>query len=305
MSTRKYDSTMNFNKPILFLTFNRPDVTLKVFKQIKAVKPDKLYLASDGARSNRENEINIVDSLRKKLINEVSWDCEIKTLFQENNLGCRNAVSSAIDWFFKNEEEGIIIEDDCLPTQSFFHYCSIMLDKYKLDKRVWHINGFNPLSNITSDETYFFSLIPSVWGWATWRDRWKEYDVNIANYKEVRDNIKSNFPIQKLANFWIDKFDQSPSVDTWDYQWLFTVLNNNGLCTRPSLNLIQNLGFGEDATHTKNQNNFISNLESKELDLNKVVHPKSFIPRLDKDEELYYVRMHHSIFKSIKNKLKL
>jgi hypothetical protein len=152
------------NKAVLFMTFNRLDTSQQVFEQIKIAKPPRLYLASDGARKQVEGESEKVEAVRNWLLSNIDWDCEVKSLFREENLGCGKAVSSAITWFFDNEKNGIILEDDCVPNQSFFRFCEELLDKYVDDKRIWQISGMNPLVQSDMEESYYFAKIAQCWG---------------------------------------------------------------------------------------------------------------------------------------------
>lgn len=246
---------MPFNTPILFLVFNRPDTTSKVFDAIKKLKPTNLYIAADGPRDNRPDD----DENCKKtldIVRNIDWDCEIKTLFRKENLGCKVAVSSAIDWFFNNVEEGIILEDDCLPDQSFFQFCSELLEKYRNDNRIMQICGFNALNKIDIPESYYFSKYGPIWGWASWRRAWKYYDVNMTMWPEIKKNkLYYSFCDSKKEVKWrIRLYDKiyNNVIDTWDYQWGLTKMTHSGLSIIPNQNLIQNIGFGESSTHTHN-----------------------------------------------------
>ena len=153
------------NTAVLFLIFNRLDTTKQVFEAIRQAKPPRLYIAADGARSSREGEAEKVQAVREYIIQNIDWECEVKTLFREQNLGCKYAVSGAIDWFFENEEMGIILEDDCLPSQSFFWFCEELLERYKDDMRVWHIGGSNFQNGIKrGDGDYYFSKYNTFFG---------------------------------------------------------------------------------------------------------------------------------------------
>ncbi len=245
-----------FYTPVLFLIFNRPEETFRIFEKISEIKPPKLYIASDGARENIVNEQNTVEELRKLLLGKIDWKCEVKTLFRNENLGCKYAVSSAIDWFFENEEQGIILEDDILPDISFFQYCQELLEKYNDDERIMQINGFNPIKQKT-ENSYFFSKYGTIWGWASWRRAWKYYDVEMKEWQNVRNNPKFDYFYQnkkekKIRHTIFDKvFDNK--IDTWDYQWAFAKLYHKGVSIFPKNNLITNIGFNEKATHTKKQ----------------------------------------------------
>ncbi len=184
----------------------------------------------------------------------------MKTLFREQNLGCKIAVSNAIDWFFDNEEAGIILEDDCLPAQSFFWFCDELLEKYKDDLRIWHIGGNNFGAKIANkrQDSYVFVRYPQVWGWATWRSRWKFYDKDLLDFKhsfECNECISSTLNLININILSMkERFTKSTNglIDTWDYQWHATVIKNHGLCIVPLKNLISNIGDGPDATHTVN-----------------------------------------------------
>ena len=246
---------------VLFLVFNRPDTTAQVFDAIRAARPARLYVASDGPRENRPGEAETVELVRS-LVTQVDWPCEVKTLFREKNLGCKVAVSNAISWFFESEIEGIILEDDCLPGPDFFRYCEELLEKYRHDERVGLICGTN-LYNLNyifkrnqPVDSYYFGRTSSIWGWATWRRVWNEYDVNISDWPELRksDSYRHNFSSRKWR-FLCKTFDASNlnKVDTWDYQFGYLLLKSGRLSATPNVNLIKNIGFNSNATHTKNK----------------------------------------------------
>ena len=160
------------NKAVLLITFNRLDYIKEVFEQIKLAKPPRLYLFSDGARKNIEGENEKVQAVRNWVLSNINWNCDVKTKFLETNSGgCAYGIPTAVSWFFKNEQDGIILEDDCVPNQSFFRYCEELLDKYKDDKRIWHITGYGYYNDINAKETYYFAKIQHCWGWASWADR--------------------------------------------------------------------------------------------------------------------------------------
>jgi hypothetical protein len=190
----KFIPTTPITKPVLFLTFNRPDTTQQVFSRIRQAQPPRLYVAGDGPRPEQSNEAEICEIVRSIATN-VDWDCEVKTLFRDHNFGCRLAVSQAISWFFENEPEGIILEDDCLPSQSFFWFCQELLEDFRNDKQVGAICGFysNELDYKPS-ASYFFSRYMRVWGWAGWRRTFEEYDSHLKNQMEKNNTWKSIIP---------------------------------------------------------------------------------------------------------------
>lgn len=246
--------------PILFLIFNRPDTTKGVFEAIRKAKPPKLFVAADGARPDKPGEWEKCQKVRGIAI-VVDWDCEVKTLFRDTNLGCKVAVSRAIDWFFQHVEEGIILEDDCLPTQSFFWFCQELLEKYRYDERVMMISGDNfQFGRKRTDYSYYFSRFTHIWGWASWRRAWKHFDVNMKLWPEIRDGgwLNDWLGDKKRVEYWTQIFEKvyKGKIDTWDYQWTFACWVQNGLSILPNVNLVSNIGFGFDAVHTKGQSKF-------------------------------------------------
>lgn len=245
-----------FPTPILFVVFNRPDTALKVFEEIRKLRPVKLYVAGDGPRPNRPADVEGCRATRA-IIDKVDWPCEVKTLFQEKNLGCKYGVYTAFDWFFKNEEEGIILEDDDLPDPSFFPFCRELLEKYRNDERVIHISGNNfqqKNKDFKTEDSYYFSRISHIWGWATWRRAWKHYDVEVRQWPEMKEKkiLTKLFDDPAAAFMWGNYFQKyyEGKVNSYDGQWVFACLFNDGLCINPSVNLVSNIGFGNNATHT-------------------------------------------------------
>lgn len=258
-----------YNVPILFITFNRPDITKKVFNRIRDQKPAKLFIASDGPRRFKPKESEQVLSVRKYLEDNIDWNCEVEYKINKENRGCRLGVSEAITWFFQKVDYGIILEDDCLPSTDFFSFCEIMLRRYYSDNTVYAISGDNhgfPSNLITGD--YAYSKYPLIWGWASWARVWRDYDVLISDWREGRDRIISRTDIPlKTRRFWKVAFDEvyNGKIDTWDYQFVYLVLSNRGKCVIPGENLISNIGFGEGATHTHNSSSELAELEIGEI----------------------------------------
>ena len=280
-----------FNTPILFIIFNRPDVTGLVFDEIKKVQPKQLFIAADGPRPNRPADIELCNETRK-IINQIDWPCEVKTLFRERNLGCGQAVSSAISWFFNLVEEGIILEDDCLPHPTFFNYCQDLLVYYRHNPKVMHIGGVNfQNGNKRGDASYYFSGVTHVWGWASWRRAWHLYNFDVADfYTFVRDQkIYNYFPNEKLALHWLDHFKSMyyHKIDTWDHQWSYTVMNNGGVSIIPNTNLISNIGFREDATHTSSANSVYAYAKTFAISL-PLTHPTSI--DINKEADFYFFK---------------
>lgn len=273
---------------ILFVIFNRPETTQRVFDVIKSVKPKKLYITADGPRKNNEND-QINSEKCRSIIHQIDWECELKTLFREENLGCRNAVSDAITWFFNQEEQGIVLEDDCLPHPSFFYYCEELLEKYKNNPEIMLISGDNFQNNIKrGDASYYFSRYNHIWGWASWRRAWEKYDVNMESFPQKKEEnfIQQVFKQHKIQNYWMKNFQKSfdKEIDTWDYQWMYTILSHQGINILPNINLISNIGFGEQSTHTAKANKRLANLPIGEIKL-PLSHPSEI--KINEEADLY------------------
>lgn len=282
-TVKQFNPPHPLNTAVLFLVFNRLDTTKQVFQAIQKAKPPRLYIAADGARESRENEDVKVDAVRNYVLNNIDWNCEVKTLFREQNLGCKMAVSGAIDWFFDNEEMGIILEDDCMPSQSFFWFCEQLLIQYKNDMRIGQISGFNyGYKNKGMKYDYFFSKYGFIWGWASWRRAWKYYDIEMKAHVEAKNiGLYHNYFKDNLHHQ-LNNFNSvfNNTLNTWDYQWSYSRFINNLYTIVPSKNLIVNIGFGDEATHTFGSNPYknISQLEYENLEL---IHPEYMIQMKD------------------------
>ena len=276
-------------RPVLFLIFNRPDVTNQVFETIRLYKPNKLYIAADGPRKNNSSDIELCVETRN-IVNNIDWDCEVKTLFRNENIGCKLNVSSGIDWFFENEEDGIILEDDVVPNIDFFTFCEYCLNKYAEDTRMMMITGTNFLSDPDFDSTYFYSQHFSIWGWATWKRAWKYYDISMQKWNDpkVKLDIKYMFNGNYIWKHFKYTFDSLSTyyIDTWDIQWVFSCIINNGYCITPKVNLISNIGV--KGTHSNNLTvvHFL-----KKYVLGKTTEyksPSNFLVNSSYDEKLHY-----------------
>jgi len=253
--------------PVLILIFNRPEITKQVFNAIQQAKPPRLYVAGDGPRSKcTEDEENC--KLARSIATNVDWDCEVKTLFRDHNLGCRLAVSQAIYWFFEQEPEGIILEDDCLPSQSFFWFCQEMLEYFRNDKAVGVICGFysNELEYKPS-ASFFFSRYLRVWGWAGWRRSNEGYDSNINLLIEKQNTWKKDIFSRTdifLKRYWQDMFEEvgSGKIDTWDIQLQYLLWQKKQQVIVSSKNLVQNIGWAQGAHPlTKDHNHELATSE--------------------------------------------
>jgi len=250
----KFQNKFTLTTPVLFLIFNRLDTTKRVFKEIRKAKPTKLYIASDGPRTKEEKKKT--DAVRDYILKNIDWKCKVKTLFRKKNLGCKYAVSGAINWFFENVEQGIILEDDCLPNQSFFRFCQELLKRYKNDKRIMSISGQNYIRRFDVPESYLFSKYTFIWGWATWKRAWKFIDLELERYRNLnaRQRLKNYYLgfverklIKKRAEDLINK-----RISSWAIPWSVSHQLNKKLCIVPKSNLVENIGFSDtSSTHTK------------------------------------------------------
>jgi hypothetical protein len=246
------------NVPLLFLIFNRPDTTQQVFDEIRKAQPAQLFVAADGPRKNQVADYELCKKTRE-IIRQVDWNCRVFTRFQDENLGCRHAVSSAITWFFSNVEEGIILEDDCIPDQSFFRFCQELLEKYRDDERIMMVSGDNfQFGKRRTNYSYYFSKYFHIWGWATWKRAWNYYDVDMKSWPKIKDGrwLIDIVKDKNAEKFWEKIFENTyrGTINTWDFQWVFSCWIQNGLAILPNVNLVKNIGFDGNATHTKGKN---------------------------------------------------
>lgn len=252
-----------FTTPILIVFFNRPDTLKSVIESLKIVKPKYLYVAQDGPRVGNQEDVRNCLECRKVLSSSINWDCKIIELYQDKNLGCKIGVSTAITWFFDNVEEGIILEDDCVAHYSFFNYAEYMLDKYRDNDDIGMICGSNVTSHIGSpiENDIYFSKMPLVWGWASWRRTWRNYQVDIPSWPRSR-YLLSFLEDSILLQNWISIFNRVylGKIKTWDYQLNYMLWQNSQLCVIPKYNLITNIGFDDRATHTKTKPEFLDEI---------------------------------------------
>ncbi|WP_158747911.1 glycosyltransferase family 2 protein [Acidobacterium sp. S8] len=242
--------------PVVLIVFNRPEPTRRVFAAIAKARPSRLLVIADGPRLDRLGESERCAEVRQ-IVSRIDWPCKVDTNFAAENMGCRRRVISGLNWVFSLVEEAIILEDDCLPDQSFFQYCTELLERYRENYHVGLIAGFNYEGSFRYPRSYYFSLLVPIWGWATWRRSWEQYDERMEGWPEARrgDLLERLFPNQSVIAYWEGIFDRmydGTGPNTWDYQWTYTCWSRNWLNILPAKNLVQNIGFGEGATHTTN-----------------------------------------------------
>lgn len=299
-------SDWQLKTPVAFIIFNRPDTTERVFAAIAKAKPPKLLVVADGPRENKVGEAEKCAATRT-IIDQVDWDCEVLTNFSDRNLGCKRRVSSGIDWVFEQVEEAIILEDDCLPDPTFFRYCQELLERYRHDQRVGIISGDNfQFGRRRNDDSYYFSKYVHIWGWATWRDRWAgSYDVSMAKWPRIREEgwLADMVGNEREATFWNKIFERVSrgEIDTWDYQWVFANWVEGRSTVLPATNLISNIGFDANATHTTGDSE-LANLPTRPLTF-PLKHPVGFIRNMQADAFSEKKCFQISLAKRIRNKL--
>jgi hypothetical protein len=292
---------------VAMIVFNRYENTLKVFEQVKKFKPRKLYVIADGPRSNNKEDIKKCLKVRS-LFENIEWDCEIKKNFSNVNLGCSQRPFSGISWVFENEDQAIILEDDCVPNNSFFQYCDELLEKYKNDTRIMLISGTNILHKWQpTNQSYHFSKLGGIHGWASWRRAWKLMDINIElwNDPHIKALIKLNMHpklYQTRKNIYDNLVNNSMNTSAWDYQFGFSRFINNGLSIVPKYNQISNIGYGIDSTHTSNSNAVSAKLPTYDLEF-PMSHPKCILADANYDK-LFINYLSMNWLQYIKAKLK-
>jgi len=243
--------------PIAIIIFNRPGPTSRVFAEVALARPKRLLIIADGPRSEEE-AYKCADV--RAIVDRVDWDCEVLKNYSEVNMGCKRRVSSGLDWVFRNCEEAIILEDDCVPQQTFFPFCSEMLRRYRDNPQIMMVSGTSLATDTAYPYSYYFSRNYSIWGWASWRRAWQHYDVDMRDWPSVRETtlLEDLSGNRKQADNTRKLFEKAYNgeVDTWDYQWGYACAKNRAFAVVPKVNLIRNIGFGEDATHTKRKSKY-------------------------------------------------
>lgn len=295
----------DFNTPVLLIVWRRPSLTSLVIDSLRKVEPRRIYVACDGPNADRPDEAEKVAETRSIIQKEINWDCDIELKYSNYNQGCRVGVSSAISWFFEQVDEGIILEDDCVPHPDFFHYSFALLEKFRHDERIWCISGNNfQDGQWRGDGSYYFSRYNHCWGWASWRRCWKDYDPKLTLWPKIRTSgllstlFESSEEVKYWTNIWerLYRFDEP---DTWDYQWSLICLINGGLTALPNRNLVQNIGFGIDATNTKAVANRANTFES----LGEIIHPSFVLRHCIADKYTFLKHYRIGLMQRIKSRL--
>jgi len=293
--------------PVTFIIFNRPETTARVFEEIRRARPRKLLLIADGPRLDHSGEAGNVAAARA-IVEHVDWPCEVQKNYSDINLGCKQRVSSGLDWVFQTVEEAIILEDDFLPHPTFFRFCEELLEKYRDDERVMHISGDNFQFGLKRGKSsYYFSRYVHVWGWASWRRAWQHYDVKI---KQWACNKNHQMFLREFTNpaekrFWNTKWNGvcMDKIDTWDFQWVFACLAQQSLSIVPNVNLVSNIGFGKDSTHTVGIS-ILADIPTAAMEF-PLVSPTSFAQEVDADENVANLFFRPGLIKHILGQVRL
>jgi hypothetical protein len=278
------------NTALLFMVFNRPRHTRAVFEAIRHARPARLYVAADGPREHQPDDFALCTAVRA-ITMTIDWPCELHTLFRPANLGCRTAVTEALDWFFSLEPEGIILEDDCLPNPTFFRYSSELLERYRHDERIMCITGGKLVNSITDASTSYFTSIYNMcgWGWASWQRAWMLNDPRLVRLDEFLSihAFPGHAQSTAVARRWEERFRQvrDHNLDSWATAWNFACWANAGLTCVPNSNLVRNIGFGPDATHTPDVSSEIADLQCESLTF-PLRHPVMIAPDSRYDEQI-------------------
>jgi hypothetical protein len=293
--------------PVLLLAFNRPERTGRVLAEIGRAAPEKLFVALDGPRAGNQDDQKKCTEVRDVVESGIHWKSHVEYLIRERNLGCRTAVAAAISWFFDNVEEGIILEDDCLPVQQFFPFCASLLNKYRDEPRVAQIGGFNcQFGRKRGSASYYFSRYFHCWGWASWRRAWNGFDVDMKDYAEflAGRGLERLFSRRSIRDFWKDNFDDVAfrNGSTWDYQWVYQNFKRDRLAVVPNWNMILNMGFGGGATHTETSDRRTP-VAASDIPVD-IVHPSSVDPCDAADDFTYRHQLGLGVFHDLKQVVK-
>jgi hypothetical protein len=270
--------------PVAFIIFNRPDKTKKVFEEIRKIKPAELFIIADGPKKN-DDEDNHLCLETRDIVEKIDWDCKVHKDYSNNNIGLRKRVSTGLNWVFEHTEEAIILEDDCVPHPTFFRFCEELLDYYRNEEKIMAISGTNFISlQKPENNSYFFSAFVNVWGWASWRRAWINYDDKINDWPNLS---KGDFLLKILRDEKSVKYYNTilqevyeEKINSWAYRWLFSCWQNDGLIIIPAVNSVTNIGFGKEATNTKGPGK-----RSAVNPSNEIVFPLKHPKNIERDED--------------------
>ena len=288
---------MSFNIPVVFIIYNRVNTTKKVFNQIRKIKPTHLFIIADGPK-NPQDAISVNET--RKIIENVDWNCELHLDFSEYNLGCSDRIITGINNVFKKIDRAIFLEDDCFPHLSFFDYCRNLLEFHENNNSIMHISGFNLMGAVEIENSYFYSrYILPPWGWATWKRSWEKFNPKLDTWQQIKLSAHTNIS-QEYFSDWTDLFEGARvNRETWDISWNVDLWKHNGIAILPKRSLIQNIGFGCDATFTKNKDIDLSKIKGSRTEL-PLSHPTNIHLSFDKEIENKIIRAVRQQIKKIK-----
>jgi len=288
--------------PVVLILFNRPRLTEKVFEAIARAQPRYLYVIADGPRDNYPQERELCDAARA-VVEEIGWDCQVFRNYSQINLGCRHRIFTGLNWVFAQVDEAIILEDDCVPDESFFLFCSKLLDRYKTDKRIMSVSGNNfQFGQSSTDDSYYFSRYPHCWGWATWGRAWKHCDIDLRQWctANTQDRLQDVLESSSAIRYWQGKFQKTfeREIDSWAFCWTFSCWMQSGLTILPDKNLVSNIGFASDGTHHKTSNNPFACIPAQKMDF-PLRHP-DYVLRNSKADSFTQRNMFGIVSRSIR-----
>ena len=288
----------SFQIPILLNVFNRPEETSRVLAILSDLKPERLFVHCDGPRAGHPTDRDNVAEVRRIIEDGITWPCDLKSLFEDTNLGCGKGPATSMTWFFSQVEEGIVLEDDCCPHPDFFPYCQQLLDKYRNDERIGIISGTCFESNSDLNASYRFSAYAGIWGWATWKRTWNLFDFDFhKSDREFKRKVTPFVKSRQATKYWLNILHKcekdGPNRSYWDYQLHLCLLYANRVHILPNKNLVTNIGFNQNATHTFDQASRYANRSSEGI--LPLIHPKTIHINHHIDNADYLVPLHKRI----------
>lgn len=283
---------MSLKTPVVFLIFNRPDLTDRVFERIAEAQPRQLFVVADGPRPDREQDARLVEATRR-ILDRVDWPCDVRKNYAETNLGCKHRVASGLDWVFDQVEEAIVLEDDCVPEPTFFPFCEELLDRYRDDERIMVIAGANfQQGQSRTKYSYYFSKYAHCTGWASWRRSWQHFDVGMRNWPSFREEggLQAMSDSVREEQYWLNTLEREYQglIDSWALAWHFACWSQDGLTILPDENLITNIGFRHDATHVTNEYDPFANVPTGRIE--EIEHPPCVVRNKAADVHTFHQR---------------
>lgn len=293
-----------FSVPIAFVIFNRPDHAAESFQRIREIRPSRLFIISDASRLGIRGESELVQQSRQ-VTEQIDWQCEVTRIYADENMGCGKRISSGVSTAMEHVDRLIVLEDDCIADPTFFSYCDELLKHYEDDERVMSITGNNFQNGaLRGAGSYYFSKYPHCWGWATWRRAWSFFDLSASAWPDFRDSglLRTHCHHPRELEYWTEIFNRvhEGRSQSWAFPWVLACWMNHGLTAIPQRNLVSNIGFGENSTHTRKSNGQ-ANIATESM--NELIHPESvhrdFMADQYTDENVFSGTQRRDAFKRI------